>query len=68
LVVTAVTAWLDEAHARFNENAGISLGNWGRRLTWRAMLGTSADGRPAEDHLVHFLRIEVGTLQEPRAA
>src|SRR6266576_4574170 len=38
------TAWPEEAQARFNEYAGISLGNCGRRLTSRATFGTSADG------------------------
>src|SRR5881296_186008 len=38
------TAWPEEAQARFNEYAGISLGSCGRRLTSRATFGTSADG------------------------
>src|SRR3989454_137154 len=38
------TACPEDAQARFREYAGISLGNWGRRLTSRATLGTSADG------------------------
>src|SRR5256884_409706 len=37
------TACPEDAHARFREWAGISLGNWGRRLTSRATFGTSAD-------------------------
>src|SRR4026208_2497318 len=36
-------ARLAEAQARFNEYAGISLGNCGRRLTSRPILGTSGD-------------------------
>src|SRR3989442_6629135 len=39
-----VIAWPAEAQARFKEKAGVSLGNWGRRLTSRATFGTSADG------------------------
>src|SRR5437667_41589 len=38
------TACPEDAHARFREYAGISLGNCGRRLTSRATFGTSADG------------------------
>ena len=39
-----VIAWPAEAQARFKEKAGVSLGNWGRRLTSRATFGTRADG------------------------
>src|ERR1051325_11334901 len=37
-------AWLAEAQARVKEEAGISFGNCGSRLTSRPMFGTRADG------------------------
>src|SRR6185503_3117828 len=40
----AATACVAEAQARLSVYAGISLGNWGSRLTSRATLGIRADG------------------------